>query len=397
MEQASTTRPRFDWSFWIDWQVATVTGIALCDGIGTGVLSLLRSQSWYIAAPLFLIVGYAVVGFAQWLVLRQLLPRSKGWILAGALGFLAGLGAGAGVFYLIQAMNSYCWWIGIVSILGAGMALGGIVGLAQFFFLRRHVARAGRWIPASIAAWTIVAVLWNFPSWVSPDFWFFSPFDLWPLSLFFLLGTAVASGGTGAVLLRLLQQRAEKEPAFSLDPATGGTRPAGTGRLLSQLSPGMILAGLSGVVQLMSFNGPWCAEARPDYHFLSYGYAFFADNVYLALRWPKSSSLGLWFGVMFHHLSHLLWLALPLGAVAMLVGFVRHRNRPLGQVRRYALLTTALSAVSLVLLVRLLLGKTEYVALGDARIVFTCAILLLLGSLLNLAGLDWLALGKLRR
>lgn len=98
-----------------------------------------------------------VLGTAQALVLKQaLLGFSRvSWAVA--------TGAGASVAWVIGMLPSTLhdtwstWPTGLVVVLGLllGAALLGTVGLAQWFLLRGHVARARTWVPANAAGWVL--------------------------------------------------------------------------------------------------------------------------------------------------------------------------------------------------------------------------------------------------
>jgi len=100
-------------------------------------------------------LGGTLVGYAQWLVLRRAVAGLAGspWILAtvgGALttwllGMLAGGKAGA------PPEESPGLIITGAALVGAG--LGALLGVAQWFVLRRHVRRAGWWVLANALAW----------------------------------------------------------------------------------------------------------------------------------------------------------------------------------------------------------------------------------------------------
>lgn len=144
-------------------------------GLGVAVLIAIAVAQAHVFPPAeqivvvtaaFLVIGAyegAIVGAAQWLVLRRLLPslRAKHWIGATVAGALVtwmlgripsaladwksasgGVGRPAPSLTMIVLLSA-----------AAGAVLGLILGVAQSFVLRAHVRRAGWWIVANALAW----------------------------------------------------------------------------------------------------------------------------------------------------------------------------------------------------------------------------------------------------
>ncbi|NJM06374.1 hypothetical protein HC891_09545 [Candidatus Gracilibacteria bacterium] len=96
------------------------------------------------------------LGYAQWRVLRSVLPRI-GWrawtgatalaaVLAWSLGMLPNAitdGAGLGATFMVLA------WVAVAPLLLLS------IGVAQWFVLRRHLSRAALWVPANALGWTL--------------------------------------------------------------------------------------------------------------------------------------------------------------------------------------------------------------------------------------------------
>jgi hypothetical protein len=87
----------------------------------------------------------------RWTLWRQ-------WVLANAVGETVGLGATllAGTFLLVRAEPS----IGAIPAVALGVLAGtliegSVVGTSQWLALRRHLPRAGWWVPANALAWAI--------------------------------------------------------------------------------------------------------------------------------------------------------------------------------------------------------------------------------------------------
>ncbi len=131
------------WSTWLLWTIVSILGFVI--GIG---LSLLSSE--VLGETLSFFAFGVVVGFAQWLVLRKVIQGSGWWILATALGAPLGLAISNIVHLSLVGVSVY------VVAGGLGMAaLGLVIGIAQWWVLRRHLSKAGWWIFASTASWSV--------------------------------------------------------------------------------------------------------------------------------------------------------------------------------------------------------------------------------------------------
>lgn len=156
-----------------DWIAANALGEVL--GLGLAALiaiAVAQSQAVPPAAEIlavtaaFLAIGAyegAIVGVAQWLVLRRLLPslRAKSWIAATVTGAVVAWMLGR-IPSALADWESVSGGVGqpapsLPVIVGlsaaAGAALGVILGAAQWFVLREHVRRAPVWIAANALAW----------------------------------------------------------------------------------------------------------------------------------------------------------------------------------------------------------------------------------------------------
>lgn len=155
-----------------DWIAANAAGEIL--GLGVAVLLAVGLAQTHTLPPglellivtgAFLVIGVyegALVGTAQWLALRRVLPRvsARSWIGATAIGATVAwiLGRlpsalsdwrGGGDGAIVTTSPSMTILLSIV----AGAALGAILGAAQWFVLRRHLPRARMWIVANALAW----------------------------------------------------------------------------------------------------------------------------------------------------------------------------------------------------------------------------------------------------
>ena len=137
-----------------------------------------------------LVIGTAM-GIAQWLVLRRPFAPMGWWVVVSIVGFGAGKAVGDA---FVQ---------GIPPVVGYGLdgaIIGASVGIGQWLVLRRHVARAGWWVIANIAAW---ALAWSIIGFAEAS-------EGLPILMVYLVGAtgaAVAGIITGIALIRLSRFR----------------------------------------------------------------------------------------------------------------------------------------------------------------------------------------------
>ena len=156
-----------------DWIAANALGEVL--GLGVAALIAITVAQSHAVPPAaeiiavtaaFLAIGAydgAIVGAAQWLVLRQRLPSlsAKSWIVAtvagaivaGMLGRIPGALADWRSVSGDVGLPAPTLWMIVGLSAAAGVALGVILGAAQWFVLREYVRRAPMWIAANALAW----------------------------------------------------------------------------------------------------------------------------------------------------------------------------------------------------------------------------------------------------
>jgi hypothetical protein len=172
---------RYGKRLWIQWVLANAWGEAAGLGaaglVGVAIVALMGENPGAVLtvlASLVLIAAGtfegAVVGFAQWRVLRKPLASiaRTDWILATALGaFIAwSLGmlpstimslfaspdsAGGADNTMAQISDA----MQLMLAAGLGAILGPILALVQYRVLRAHLKRSGWWIPANAVAWML--------------------------------------------------------------------------------------------------------------------------------------------------------------------------------------------------------------------------------------------------
>jgi len=170
-------------SLWLRWVFANAVGEALGLGttalIGATIVSFLGEGTGALAtltlAAVAVLAGTlvegTVVGTAQWSVLRGPLSgmRWRTWAVATGVGaFLAwilgmvpstilSLGAGSGGAGSVPAEPGETTVLGLAFLMG--LALGPVLGFAQWLSLRRYVSHAALWMPANALAWAFGMVV----------------------------------------------------------------------------------------------------------------------------------------------------------------------------------------------------------------------------------------------
>ncbi len=98
------------------------------------------------------IVLGAVVGIAQWVVLRERVPGAGRWVWASIAGLAVAGGVGGAV--VVAGANVYSRSLAAVVGTTLIVALGGAVtGMLQRPVLRGQVSRSGWWVLASTVGW----------------------------------------------------------------------------------------------------------------------------------------------------------------------------------------------------------------------------------------------------
>lgn len=151
-----TTRHRTGAALWLRW-TALVTlgesvGFVLPAMVGATTADVPIGPALLLAAGA---VEGAVLGLAQWAVLRSVIPGLRGAAWVTATGAAAALAYALG---LAPSVTAEIWqgWPLAVTIGAAGVVailLLLSIGVAQWALLRRHVARAGSWVWWTAAAW----------------------------------------------------------------------------------------------------------------------------------------------------------------------------------------------------------------------------------------------------
>lgn len=158
-EQPGSGATFLDWRLFYQWVLANTVGAVAgasvwlawnsnfdeFDARAAGIVSLIS----------LMVTGVMTI-LLQWLVLRRHLVQAGWWALATGAGFLINiltpmLTASLTVDVMIEASQSGSYEAFAVWNLVLAATSGAVLGILQWLVLRRQVAQAGWWVPASIA------------------------------------------------------------------------------------------------------------------------------------------------------------------------------------------------------------------------------------------------------
>ncbi|HEY0602166.1 MAG TPA: hypothetical protein VGD58_04600 [Herpetosiphonaceae bacterium] len=221
--QKQTTERRQRIALWWRWTLATAAGELVGFAVPAliGVLAAMFSLSDRVRLVPLVLAGMgegAILGLAQWLALRSILPKVAGRSWVGVTTLAAGLAWTIGLvpstFADLQAL-SVPLRVTTFAMLGVVFLLS--IGGAQWLILRRLIPRAGWWIPANAIAWPLGVAVPVLGLSLLPD----------TASVGTMLGIGIGCGMlmglvvgaiTGVVLLALLHDRPGTEPHTHTGP-----------------------------------------------------------------------------------------------------------------------------------------------------------------------------------
>jgi hypothetical protein len=165
MNQVNIKRP--DWFFYPGWIFANILAIALSwfayilvIGVVTRwightiqVNGQTRITEDYLFFYIFLPMLGLMSGILQYSLLRLYVPKMGGRILATMAGWLL-VFAVMGLLTQVFEEPFLLLWNGVL----AFAAIGGLIGLSQWVFLRRRIPKAGWWILASMLGWGLAVL-----------------------------------------------------------------------------------------------------------------------------------------------------------------------------------------------------------------------------------------------
>ncbi len=152
---------RSGWGLWPRWVLANAMAgsIASFAGYYLNVVTASSGGPGLIVIALAISLTWAVVGIAQWLVLRNQIQKARAWILADIVGGLAGtilgwwISTGWGGLFT-DTPNPALLSIGVI-----GGVAGGVLGLVQWRILRDRITNGRLWLLASagsgVAGWIV--------------------------------------------------------------------------------------------------------------------------------------------------------------------------------------------------------------------------------------------------
>jgi hypothetical protein len=180
-ETATPRRIRFsaqakcDWGLWWRWVMANaigeVIGLGAVAAVGVSLVLTLATTRGVTArlvmAGVMILAGTfegVVIGVAQWWVLRRSLRQLnwRAWMLATVIGAFVAWTLGMIPSTLIGATEaaatpppeiSHALRYALAALMGA--VLGPLLGLPQWWVLRRYVPQAAWWVLANTAAWAV--------------------------------------------------------------------------------------------------------------------------------------------------------------------------------------------------------------------------------------------------
>jgi hypothetical protein len=139
---------------WITWLIVNDLAFGINAVLLFMVASLLQTEPG--AIP-YTIVSFLclplILGTMQWLVLKRWLFRFHEWLIPTTAGALFGS--------IVVHLTWELVWTDLPALLTAivkGALLGASLGLGQWLALRRRFSRAGWWILATTAGWTVATV-----------------------------------------------------------------------------------------------------------------------------------------------------------------------------------------------------------------------------------------------
>ncbi|MGB7875660.1 MAG: hypothetical protein WBL25_14850 [Anaerolineales bacterium] len=123
---SNTKSESMDWALWFYWIMACTLG-------------WLAGRLFFSGIPI-VISGVAIAAF-QWAVLYKRVHMAWRWAIVSSLAWIAGY-----ILFVVFFASDMGFLLGPI--------LGGMIGIVQWFLLRKEVDWAGWWLIVSIMAWT---------------------------------------------------------------------------------------------------------------------------------------------------------------------------------------------------------------------------------------------------
>jgi hypothetical protein len=129
-------------NLWIWWTVACAAGMTLTAGT-------------LLVKPVLIGLCGAVIGAAQWFVLRPILRGSGWWVLACGIGWLAGYLAFSLLVLLARGNAGLVLAVCLIAFVIGGAAMGAL----QWLVLRNRVHQAAWWVPTQVVGMSLLAAV----------------------------------------------------------------------------------------------------------------------------------------------------------------------------------------------------------------------------------------------
>jgi hypothetical protein len=200
--------------------VPAVIGLGVAEGFGHAA----GRTAGLVSADAMIVAGAlegAIVGLAQWRVLRRVFPSLEGgqWMrwtalgaaIAWAFGVLPSVMLGQSEVHVSADIAQMSGMIKYTLAAAMGGVLGAVLGIPQWHVLRRQVRGAAMWVPANALAWMVgVPVIFAAASSVASGASL--PWLMLVAGLAFALAGAIVGGIHGLVLVWLATPASPKDP-----------------------------------------------------------------------------------------------------------------------------------------------------------------------------------------
>ncbi len=143
---------------WLGWVVASTASVVIAWYVSHATIDVLQQligtvneDHW--TMPVLVVVMTVGQAVLQWLLLRPFFPRAAQWIAATIAGWVV---ACASLILVMWAGNPLRDFLLRSDLYPVVILCGLGLGIVQSLVLRRHIAHAGWWIPASVIGWLAV-------------------------------------------------------------------------------------------------------------------------------------------------------------------------------------------------------------------------------------------------
>lgn len=176
----TTKSENVSWVFFIIWFFVTlltvVIGLFIFFVIMSGLGESAGTIPDFVASLVMTICFGTIIGFTQWVILRRYWQLSATWIGITLLGFLISSPV------LLSMSGGLSPYITTLRSLGMTATLGSLLGVAQWFIIRKKIQRSILWIGISLIAWVLAGLIATALKTLS---WQMGPLLYW-LDLFFI-------------------------------------------------------------------------------------------------------------------------------------------------------------------------------------------------------------------